>query len=125
MAYTWTRNGMAYEDFRWRFPPCPEPIFCEYCLHKQRGLTCDAFPEGIPDELIQRGEHKTPYKGDGGIRFEQAPEKPNPPEKRYILQSKTGQYIRDCKITELDDLHYKVVKFEREGNCMKFYVEER
>jgi len=33
--------------------------------------TCEAFPDGIP-HIITIGEHdhKKPYKGDNGIRFE-------------------------------------------------------
>jgi hypothetical protein len=34
---------------------------------------CDAFPDGIPDE-IWRGDnnHTKPYQGDNGIQFEQS-----------------------------------------------------
>ncbi|WP_048138692.1 hypothetical protein [Methanosarcina horonobensis] len=48
---------------------------CSYCKHflwKGRGIhECDAFPEGIPDE-IWRGDndHKKPYPGDHGTQFE-------------------------------------------------------
>ena len=32
--------------------------------------TCDAFPDGIPDEIItNRTDHRQPYQGDGGMRF--------------------------------------------------------
>ncbi|MCX7004666.1 MAG: hypothetical protein NTV22_15520 [bacterium] len=33
-------------------------------------ITCDAFPKGIPDGMLARGEHRTPYPGDHGIQFE-------------------------------------------------------
>lgn len=53
--------------------PIYSPV-CSFCIHYHRGEeddTCDAFPDGIPDE-IWRGDndHKTPYPGDHGIQFE-------------------------------------------------------
>jgi hypothetical protein len=52
---------------------------CIYCIHKHLTArhTCDAFPNGIPDE-IWRGEndHSEPYPGDLGIRFERRQPKP-------------------------------------------------
>ena len=48
---------------------------CMDCANLNRediyGLTCKAFPDGIPDAIIN-GErnHREPFKGDGGIRFE-------------------------------------------------------
>lgn len=33
--------------------------------------TCKAFPKRIPDEIWEgRNNHRKPYRGDGGIRFE-------------------------------------------------------
>lgn len=38
-------------------------------------LICQAFPKGIPDEiLLMKHDHHNPYPGDGGIRFEPKPE---------------------------------------------------
>lgn len=45
---------------------------CNKCIHvNKNGMTCDAFPEGIPGEILS-GEfnHIEPYNGDNGIRFE-------------------------------------------------------
>jgi hypothetical protein len=53
---------------------------CIHCKHLRKSQlnpngthhnTCDAFPEGIPDE-IWRGDndHRASYAGDHGIRFE-------------------------------------------------------
>ena len=34
---------------------------------------CDAFPDGIPDEIWRGGNnHTNPYTGDNGIQFEQS-----------------------------------------------------
>ena len=51
-----------------------EPV-CTKCKHfhedDERGLTCDAFPEGIPDSILVDGDkHEGPVEGDHGIRFE-------------------------------------------------------
>lgn len=45
---------------------------CNKCIHvHDDGMTCDAFPDGIPGEILS-GEfnHIEPYDGDNGIRFE-------------------------------------------------------
>ena len=46
-------------------------ILCNRCSHKREGITCDAFPDGIPMEIIRSGEHFTAYPGDNGILFEE------------------------------------------------------
>lgn len=36
--------------------------------------TCEAFPNGIPDEIFYDGfNHTKPYPSDGGVRFEATP----------------------------------------------------
>ena len=47
-------------------------ISCYSCKHYNKDLTCKAFPKRIPIEIL-RGEHdhRTPFKGDGGIQYEQ------------------------------------------------------
>jgi hypothetical protein len=58
----WTRAGLS------GLSPLP---------HKGNddGLTCDAFPRGIPDTVILGGDpHTGPLPGDHGIRFEPLPQ---------------------------------------------------
>ena len=45
---------------------------CLSCRQKSpTGATCTAFPAGIPDDiLLARHDHRTPYRGDHGIRYE-------------------------------------------------------
>ena len=43
---------------------------CAYCLYKQIGDKCTAFPDKIPEKiLLNEHDHKKPYPGDHGIRF--------------------------------------------------------
>ncbi len=45
---------------------------CALCKHvHDSGQSCDAFPDGIPSEILHgRFDHTKPYPGDKGIQFE-------------------------------------------------------
>jgi hypothetical protein len=45
---------------------------CSNCKNLNRGtVTCKAFPSRIPDEILtNEHNHKKPYPGDNGVRFE-------------------------------------------------------
>lgn len=53
-------------------------IYNDLCLHCKHRLeinamrfTCQSFPEGIPDEIIDgRFDHRTPHPSDDGKQFE-------------------------------------------------------
>jgi hypothetical protein len=53
----------------------PAPI-CYDCKHfnrreSWRWFKCKAYPDGIPDEIIESEvDHTKPHKGDNGIQFE-------------------------------------------------------
>jgi len=47
---------------------------CAYCVYKNKDITCDAFPDGIPDEILDmEDDHLEPFEGDNGIQFEPRP----------------------------------------------------
>ena len=48
-----------------------DPIICNRCVHKQPGVKCAAFPNGIPMEILRSGEHFTSVPGDNGIVFKE------------------------------------------------------
>ena len=44
---------------------------CIKCTHAWNDNNCEAFPEGIPEVILDnKHDHTLPYKGDRGIRFE-------------------------------------------------------
>ena len=59
---------------------------CSYCarMSKEGPLTCPAFPDGIPQDMLRsRLDHTKPVDGDHGIQFEQDPAKPVFPHDLY------------------------------------------
>ena len=47
---------------------------CDNCAHYIGALTCTAFPEGIPEDILSGYfDHAEPHEGDNGIRFEPLP----------------------------------------------------
>jgi hypothetical protein len=49
-------------------------ILCLACKHKTGNLQCEAFPDLIPAEIhTGRFDHREPFPGDHGIRYERAP----------------------------------------------------
>ena len=44
---------------------------CAMCKHKRANATCAAYPGKIPDAILtNEHDHKQPFAGDNGIRFE-------------------------------------------------------
>jgi hypothetical protein len=61
---------------------------CGWCVRHRghQGLTCDAFPEGIPPDVYEaRWDHRFPYPGDHGIRFDLDPERVKHQESRRFF----------------------------------------
>lgn len=49
------------------------PVQCRACAHLRTAMTCRAYPDRIPDEIVLRGaDHRDPREGDGGVRFQLA-----------------------------------------------------
>jgi hypothetical protein len=52
---------------------------CATCQHWTAGLSCQAFPAGIPAAILEgRHDHRRPFEGDRGIRYELAPRVKDP-----------------------------------------------
>jgi hypothetical protein len=44
---------------------------CASCKHLHHDYSCTAFPEGIPAEILRNEhDHRQPFPGDDGVRFE-------------------------------------------------------
>jgi len=47
-------------------------VQCEGCAHRIEPNRCTAFPDGIPGAITSdRHDHRQPYAGDGGIRYQE------------------------------------------------------
>jgi hypothetical protein len=64
-------NKHAQDKFGLYVPEMYGKPICNKCIHKKpNGITCKAYPNGIPDEIIfDKVDHKKPYIGDNGIVF--------------------------------------------------------
>jgi len=62
--------GVLLED-RGKIPAVKHPQ-CSTCKHMvPRTLTCTAYPNGIPSEILDNKVlHTKPYPGDQGIQYE-------------------------------------------------------
>ena len=46
-------------------------ISCYSCKHYNKDLTCKAFPNRIPIEILRgKHDHRAPFEGDRGIQYE-------------------------------------------------------
>jgi hypothetical protein len=70
----------------------PVGLQCPDCLHYRGDFKCEAFPEGIPEEIYTgEHDHTLGFKGDNGIRFESLEkfmEKELQKEKIYTTQTR-------------------------------------
>ena len=49
----------------------PQCFACKHLLEFEEKITCKAFPQGIPEEILSgKFDHSKAYDGDQGIRFE-------------------------------------------------------
>jgi hypothetical protein len=74
-----------------------EPPICMWCKHFHRSgrLACDAFPEGIPQEIwYHQDYHIQPFPGDHGIQFDLDEERDEeirlPADLRRLLRTRVG-----------------------------------
>lgn len=48
----------------------PICIHCSHAAHDPTPATCAAFPDGIPESILNNErDHRLPYRGDDGLRF--------------------------------------------------------
>jgi hypothetical protein len=70
---------------------------CAACVYKsRRGPTCAAFPDGIPDEILEgRNSHTAPYPGDKGLLFTPAVGTGD------VRLSASGMSVREIQLTRM------------------------
>lgn len=50
----------------------PLCLTCARLWDKEPGIACEAFPEGIPDGILDnRVAHTSPYPGDNGLTYQE------------------------------------------------------
>lgn len=59
-----------YSDNRFWDNPQAKDVQCNSCTYYKGFAKCEAFPDGIPRELLTVAiTHKKAYKGDNGFRY--------------------------------------------------------
>lgn len=72
----------------------PRGIQCVHCFHYLVEHTCEAYPNGIPDQIFQGlHDHTKPFKGDKGIRFKSY-------EQALIEEDKKFKKLQEATIKE-------------------------
>ena len=59
----------CYEPDR-KFDPSMDTILCKRCIHKRKGITCNAFLDGISMYILQNVEHFPSVPMNYGITIE-------------------------------------------------------
>lgn len=68
---------------------------CDLFEWSEQGQTCEAFPAGIPPEILHRGfDHRNEFPGDNGVRF--VPRKGVTPDQ--VDQAVTGTEGQDMGV---------------------------
>lgn len=72
---------------------------CKHFARREYPFRCAAYPDGIPDAIVEnRVDHRKPYAGDHGIRFELAEDVASPETAMeridFLLRAGRGGYPR-------------------------------
>jgi hypothetical protein len=90
-----------------------QPAQCNYCKHSRGFGFCNAFPKGIPRDIVgNRFDYRLAYPGDRGVRFELAREETGA-EYVGLMGQEPDERARDRRAIDAA-LREELQKLERE-----------